>query len=50
MSSIKKEYIFMPTNDKQFERVVVSEYLTRGIQVVWVTLNAFMWVGTSFRA
>jgi hypothetical protein len=30
MSSIKKEFIFMPTNDKQFERVVVSEYLTRG--------------------
>ncbi|KAI2498892.1 Plant transposon protein [Fragilaria crotonensis] len=30
MSSIQKEYIFMPTNDEQFERVV-GEYSTRGL-------------------
>ena len=30
MSSIKMEYIFMPTNDEQFERVV-GEYSTRGL-------------------
>ncbi len=30
MSSIQNEYIFMPMNDEQFERVV-GKYMTRGL-------------------